>query len=165
MSIKKMHSEYLFDDKVGDRIKAIRKSTFPSQKAFADYFGINQGHLSKIERGVIKPSPVIIRSICFAFGKNAEWLASGQGIEHSASITDDEMYQIMDNAEDLSRDQILSLLEKTEHILRKVISNIGTVHLSRFILNKNDIDLMTAKKRIENAATYLKDSIGELAVK
>ena len=160
-----MPDAYLNDGKIGDRIKTVRISASINQKSFADYIGINQGHVSKIERGLVKPSFQLIKSICNAFGVNEGWLTTGKGRKRSKGLTLNEMIEEIKDAESLSRDQIIAIMEDSEQTLRKAEHNLSTIIFSKFEFDRKDTDLMIVKKRLQNAIDSLCESIDSFMVK
>jgi len=64
---------------IGDRIKKVRKSAGLTQKKFAQIVGIDQSHLSKLERGTAEPSHTVVKLICVAAHVREEWLRHGKG--------------------------------------------------------------------------------------
>lgn len=61
------------------RIKKFRKDMGVSQTVLAFSLGVNQGHISKIERGEANPSEQLIKLICKTYEINEEWLREGRG--------------------------------------------------------------------------------------
>jgi len=62
-----------------ERIKHFRKNSKLTQEMFARILGIHRGHISKIETGKATPSNQLIKSICYVFEINEEWLREGKG--------------------------------------------------------------------------------------
>ena len=61
---------------IGQRIRALRGSLL--QEDLANYLGISQGQLSKIERGKLAPTAEILIRLVKRFGKTADWILMGQ---------------------------------------------------------------------------------------
>ena len=64
---------------VNENIKLVRKTLRYKQKDVAKELGLSQHHLSDIERGLKKPSTILIKSYCCHYGVNEELLLTGQG--------------------------------------------------------------------------------------
>ena len=62
-----------------ERIKHLRKKEKLTQETFARILGIHRGHISKIETGKAAPSNQLLKSICYVFEINEEWLREGKG--------------------------------------------------------------------------------------
>ena len=61
---------------IGSRIRALR-ATLP-QEELADYLGIRQGQLSKIEGGKTAPSIDVLMSLSERFHKSVDWILRGK---------------------------------------------------------------------------------------
>jgi transcriptional regulator with XRE-family HTH domain len=62
---------------IGSRIKKLRGNVF--QEDMADYLGISQGHLSKIERGKGAPTIETLLLLSERFHKSIDWILRGEG--------------------------------------------------------------------------------------
>lgn len=62
---------------IGRRIRQLRDKE--RQDDFAPLIGITQGQLSKIERGLLAPSPEVLLRLRERFGKSADWILTGEG--------------------------------------------------------------------------------------
>ena len=62
---------------IGSRIKKLRGEVF--QEDMADYLGISQGHLSKIERGRGAPTIETLFLLSERFHKSIDWILRGEG--------------------------------------------------------------------------------------
>ena len=60
---------------IGSRIRKLRGDVF--QEDMADYLGISQGHLSKIERGKGAPSIETLLLLSDRFHKSIDWILRG----------------------------------------------------------------------------------------
>ena len=77
---KKIHNEFFSQEKaIGRRIKELREKLGLKQAEFADYVGISQGSLSRIEKGTQKADKTLILAICNVFRVNIDWLLTGEG--------------------------------------------------------------------------------------
>lgn len=61
---------------IGERVREIRGAVL--QEDLADYLGISQGQLSKIERGKMAPTVEILVRLSEKFGKSVDWLVRGR---------------------------------------------------------------------------------------
>ncbi len=62
---------------IGSRIRKLRGDTF--QEEMANYLGISQGHLSKIERGKGAPTIETLLLLSERFRKSIDWILRGEG--------------------------------------------------------------------------------------
>ena len=62
---------------IGSRIRKLRGDVF--QEDMADYLGISQGHLSKIERGKGAPTIETLLLLSERFRKSIDWILRGEG--------------------------------------------------------------------------------------
>jgi transcriptional regulator with XRE-family HTH domain len=62
---------------IGARIRKLRGDVF--QEDMADYLGISQGHLSKIERGKGAPTIETLLLLSERFRKSIDWILRGEG--------------------------------------------------------------------------------------
>jgi transcriptional regulator with XRE-family HTH domain len=62
---------------IGSRIRRLRGNIF--QEEIADYLGISQGQLSKIERGKGAPTIEILFLLSDRFRKSIDWILRGDG--------------------------------------------------------------------------------------
>jgi transcriptional regulator with XRE-family HTH domain len=61
---------------IGCRIRELRGDVL--QEELAEFLGISQGQLSKIERGNLGPTPEIMVRLVERFGKTADWILIGK---------------------------------------------------------------------------------------
>lgn len=61
---------------IGARIRELRGGIF--QQDLATYLEISQGQLSKIERGILAPTPETLIRLVEKFGKTADWILTGK---------------------------------------------------------------------------------------
>ncbi|MGH9504091.1 MAG: helix-turn-helix domain-containing protein [Terriglobales bacterium] len=61
---------------IGARIRKLRGDIF--QEEMADYLGISQGHLSKIERGKGAPTIETLFLLSARFRKSIDWILRGE---------------------------------------------------------------------------------------
>jgi transcriptional regulator with XRE-family HTH domain len=60
---------------IGSRIRELRGEIF--QEELAEYLGISQGQLSKVERGRLAPTAEMLVRLIKKFGKRADWILTG----------------------------------------------------------------------------------------
>ncbi len=70
---------------IGKRLLLIRNRAGLTQKEFAESVGIKQGWMSELERGIKKPSNVLLVALEYRYKLNREWLLTGKG-EMSAEV-------------------------------------------------------------------------------
>jgi len=61
---------------IGRRIRTLRGNLL--QEDAANFLGISQGQLSKIERGKLGPTVEVLIRLVKRFGKSADWILMGQ---------------------------------------------------------------------------------------
>ena len=61
---------------IGRRIRTLRGDLL--QEDVANFLGISQGQLSKIERGKLGPTVEVLIRLVKRFGKSADWILMGQ---------------------------------------------------------------------------------------
>ncbi len=85
IKIKKIHATDITDmpsndtNKIGDRIRELRKTEHLSQQEFAFSLGVKGGYISTLETHRNEPSEQLILNICRTFGVLYEWLKHGIG--------------------------------------------------------------------------------------
>jgi len=63
-------------DAIGSRIRELRGEMH--QEELAEYLGISQGQLSKVERGKLAPTLEMLVRLIEKFGKSADWILTGR---------------------------------------------------------------------------------------
>lgn len=66
-------------DKIGSRIKEIRKSRGLTQKQFASGVGYTEFHIHLVEVGKINPSDKFLHEVAAAYQVHYEWIVTGTG--------------------------------------------------------------------------------------
>jgi transcriptional regulator with XRE-family HTH domain len=66
-------------EKIGDRIRKVRKTFHLTQKKFGERLNISNSHISGVELNNDIPSDSLVKLICMEFGVNKKWLISGEG--------------------------------------------------------------------------------------
>lgn len=123
-------------DKIGARIKEIRKMENLTQLDFANKLGISRGHVSNLEIGKDKPSDSLIKLICLNWGINEYWLLFGEG-----SIKDElqvnqlfngikdkrilSLLTVLHNMHEDNKNEALSCIEYLTRIFRYIYSDEG----------------------------------------
>jgi len=130
------------------RIKKFRKYIDVSQAVFAFSLGVNQGHISKIERGLANPSNQLIKLICKTYEINEEWLREEKGnMSQKPPLTDEQV-------EDLAIDFKKGEYRHLKYILEMVVKDIerSKNYLSKFTKPKKPkglFDKMLAQVNIQ----------------
>lgn len=63
------------------RIRALRKKRGMTQRQLADAVGVEQGYISRLERGPSEPSPDVLRRLADALGVSPGALYERDGLE------------------------------------------------------------------------------------
>lgn len=66
-------------DKIGNRIKEVRKSQNMTQTEFGEKIGVKGNTITGYENGTRRPSDSIINYICLLFDVDQTWLRTGEG--------------------------------------------------------------------------------------
>jgi transcriptional regulator with XRE-family HTH domain len=61
---------------IGSRIREVRGEML--QEELAEYLGISQGQLSKLEHGKLGPTAEVLLRLVEKFGKSADWMLTGK---------------------------------------------------------------------------------------
>lgn len=158
-----MHDAY--PDKnntTGERIRRFRKGMNLTQSDFANYLGINQGHLSKIERGIIDPSTHIIRSICISFNIDEKWLRNGIGKDFQQAITSDDLLYDIENLKNISKQDVLNIIAKWLESLHRIDIEYSKLSIANVEIDNNLVDTKVILKRLEVALNMASESIQDL---
>jgi transcriptional regulator with XRE-family HTH domain len=70
-------------EKIGDRIREVRKTENLTQEEFALELGVKRGYISTLEIHGNEPSERLVLSICRIFGVSYDWLKNGAGNKYS----------------------------------------------------------------------------------
>ncbi len=79
------------NERVCDRIRAVRKTCKITQEEFAAKINVSRSNLSNIEIGRIGITERVISDICNTYGINENWLRTGEGEMFSAKSTEDKL--------------------------------------------------------------------------
>lgn len=71
---------------IGERIRFVRCQLNMTQEQFARRIKCSSNFISRLERGVEKPSKKVLEMICSSFGVSNEWLLEGSGEAHLDSF-------------------------------------------------------------------------------
>ncbi|NJL58263.1 MAG: helix-turn-helix transcriptional regulator [Desulfobacteraceae bacterium] len=93
----------------GQRIKQIRAFNNETQEKFAANLRVDRGYIGKIETERSKPSSILIRLICLAYGINEKWLVLGEGEMKSAEIPSQGIKKFL-----INKPLLQSIIEITE---------------------------------------------------
>ena len=142
--------------KLGEKIKRLRKGANLTQTDFANHLGVNQGHISKIERGLTKPSLQLTKSICRMFGVSDQWLNSDTINRPEISL--DSIMGEIDKIKGTSRDGIMDLMDNCADLVDSVKEKLGILILSEFEFDEKDTDLLVVRARLRNALISLEST-------
>ena len=104
---------------IGERIKELRKAVLEmTQDEFSERIGIKRSGLSLIEIGRNNPSDQTIRSICREFDVSEDWLRYGVGEMKIQLTRDEELANLIADAQkdppDSIRNRLLSIMAKLD---------------------------------------------------
>ncbi len=85
------------NNKIGKRIRQIRKENTLNQKNFAESIGISQNFLSQIEKGSYEPAKSLLISIEYRYGINQKWLMTGKGYKEKQGLISEDMVPCGEN--------------------------------------------------------------------
>lgn len=66
-------------EEVGERLVQARKHYGFTQKQVADYLGITQGQMSRLERGTRSLKISLLEQLCSLYNIDEEWVVDGVG--------------------------------------------------------------------------------------
>jgi transcriptional regulator with XRE-family HTH domain len=64
---------------IGMRLREIRKALGYTQVKMVSFFEVGRANYSRIEKGVIFPSPTILNTLCSKFHVSLDWLIANEG--------------------------------------------------------------------------------------
>lgn len=99
-------------DKIGSRIKEIRKSRGLTQKQFASEIGYTEFHIHLVEVGKINPSDNFLHKVATVFYVRYEWILTGTGEKNS------------DRSEEID-EKLISWLNEHPEIIRELRRRSG----------------------------------------
>lgn len=67
------------DDNIGFRVGDVIKTLGMKKVRFAERVGVDQSYMTKLTKGVGRPSELLIAAICREFNVNEDWLRTGEG--------------------------------------------------------------------------------------
>lgn len=79
------------EDKISERIRAVRKAYKITQEEFAAGINISRSNLGNIEIGRIGITDRVISDICNTYGVNENWLRTGAGDMFRPKDTEDAL--------------------------------------------------------------------------
>jgi transcriptional regulator with XRE-family HTH domain len=84
--------------KTGSRIKSLRIEKGLNQGELGKMLGLDQGTVSKMERGENDPTAKTLRLLRKIFGVTIDWILTGQGLKQPLPLDiEDEMKEIIDD--------------------------------------------------------------------
>jgi transcriptional regulator with XRE-family HTH domain len=98
-------------NRIGERIRHIRKINEMTQIEFSALVGIAQGTLSEIEKGNGKPSVDIIYEMKKHFQIDLEWLIMGNASNQLEETLEYEMLQKFRDLDPLIKSEVMEFLE------------------------------------------------------
>lgn len=104
---------------IGERIKELRKSVLEmTQDEFSERIGLKRSGLSLVEIGRNNPSDQTIRSICREFGVSEQWLRYGEGDMMIRLTRDEEIANLIADAQaeppDSIKNRLFSIMAKLD---------------------------------------------------
>lgn len=104
---------------IGERIKELRKSVLEmTQDEFGERIGLKRSGLSLVEIGRNNPSDQTIRSICREFGVSEQWLRYGEGEMMIQLSRDEELANMIADAQaeppDSIKNRLFSIMAKLD---------------------------------------------------
>jgi len=95
----------------GNRIKSLRIEKGLNQAELGKLLGLDQGTISKMERGENDPTAKTLILLKEIFGAAIDWILTGQGTKHSLPLdTEEEILEIIDdfNTNEIFKIKVLS---------------------------------------------------------
>jgi transcriptional regulator with XRE-family HTH domain len=114
----------------GSRVKSLRLDKGLSQGEMGKLLGLDQGTVSKMERGENEPTAKTLRLLREIFDVTTDWILTGEGTKHPLPLdTEEEIKEIIDdlNTNELFKIRVLSFCY-----------DYKAKHLSEFIKKKRD---------------------------
>jgi transcriptional regulator with XRE-family HTH domain len=114
----------------GNRVKSLRLDKGLSQGEMGKLLGLDQGTVSKMERGENEPTAKTLRLLREIFDVTTDWILTGEGTKHPLPLdTEEEIKEIIDdlNTNELFKIRVLSFCY-----------DYKAKHLSEFIKKKRN---------------------------
>jgi len=95
----------------GNRVKSLRLDKGLSQGEMGKLLGLDQGTVSKMERGENEPTAKTLRLLREIFDVTTDWILTGEGTKHPLPLdTEEEIKEIIDdlNTNELFKIRVLS---------------------------------------------------------
>jgi transcriptional regulator with XRE-family HTH domain len=145
---------------IGQRIKKVRKELKLSQLDFAESLGIDQSHVSKLEKGVSEPSEMLVIHIANSYEVNLNWLREGTGIMWwSPELTLKEMKKLREKFGDEAQTGLLNLFQFYIDLLDYMFLQVHKLIKLDINLNEPEIEIINAKKELEDSLFALRHEI------
>ncbi len=90
-------------------------------------------------------------------------ISSKNGPKIRAAVQPEELFEYLENARNISRDEVLAILDSCTLALDEINSKIGDIVLGEFKFSGRDTDLMIVNKRMENTLESINLFIESLA--
>ena len=124
-------------DDICVRVKLIRTSFKMSQKDFSLRLGVTNAHISRIEKGLTRPSAALVKLICQTYNINEQWLLTGQEpMMYEQLLTRED--DIMQNAT-----SAINKLLRANGIIRSLAVEIESLH-AEIVTPPNSSELVAA---------------------
>ena len=88
------------NDKIGDRLKELRRVLKLTQQEIADKLGIKRNSFANYEIGRNTPLDTIIKSICREFHVREDWLRTGEGNMFSSDDRENQIAHAINSLSD-----------------------------------------------------------------
>lgn len=85
------------DDSIGFRVGDVIKTLGMKKVRFAERVGVDQSYMTKLTKGVGRPSELLIAAICREFNVNEDWLRTGEGEMFIRRSKSDEITSFIGN--------------------------------------------------------------------
>ena len=116
--------------KTGQRIKSLRTGKGLNQAELGKLLGLDQGTVSKMERGENEPTAKTLRLLREIFGVTIDWILSGEGIKHPLPLDiEEELTEIIDD---------FKINEKFKIAVLAFAYDYKAKHLSEFLKKKRE---------------------------
>ena len=120
----------IMSDKIGVRLKEIRKHFDLTQDEFAQKLDLSKSFVGKIEAGFQQPSATIMVKLFEIFNVSLDWLLTGRGQmfimpeDHYLYNLDNKTIEILGLIDQkLTDDEKLHLWDSVRSILRAILAN------------------------------------------
>ena len=118
---------------VGEKIRRLRKQKKLSQEALAGEAGINSNHLSRLERGLFKPSIEVLKKLAQALEVSVDSLLSEEDEDRpEVTIKNKELSErirMIDQLDPEDQQAVVRVIDSmlTKHRMQKLLSGANTI--------------------------------------